>query len=183
MRMDRAIRKTLIERYLEAATTTDEEKLLRDWFATHPAEEDEREIALLLGMHAPLWHSLPEMDEAVEEFDRVVEESERVQRRKIFRWTAMLGAAVAASVALFLWIVPMHTSSNSQLTPVQIAEGIQQMMLLDIGEIESIVATPADSYAILTASLKNGNTCSYILRCNGEDGTTTLFAYQTTPNQ
>ena len=51
------------------------------------------------------------------------------------------------------------------------------MMLLDIGDIESIVATPAGSYAILTAHLKDGNTCAYILQCDGKDGNTTLLAY------
>ena len=51
------------------------------------------------------------------------------------------------------------------------------MMLLDIGDIENIVVTPMDSYAILTAHLKDGTTCSYILKCNDDEGTTTLLAY------
>ena len=40
-----------------------------------------------------------------------------------------------------------------------------------------IVVTPTASYAILTAQLKDGNTCSYILKCNDDEGTTTLLAY------
>ena len=121
------------------------------------------------------------LNDAEAEFDRLVEEGGRKRNRKIVRWTALAGTSIAACAALLLWLVPMHPASGQPLTPVQIAEGIQQMMLLDIGDIESIVATPGDSYAILTARLKDGNTCSYILRCNDEEGTTTLLAY--TDNQ
>lgn len=115
------------------------------------------------------------------EFDRILAERERKLHRRIIRWTAGLGAACAAAVALFLWLVPSRQAVETPLTPIQIAEGIQQLMLLDIGDIESIVATPKDSYAILTARLKDGSTCSFILKCNEVEGTTTLLAY--TENQ
>ena len=116
-------------------------------------------------------------DEGAAEFDRILEEGESRRRRKVVRWTALAGAACAAAVALLLWLVPAHPDSENLLTPVQIADGIQQMMLLDIGEIDSIVATPMDSYAILTAHLKDGSSCSFILKCNEVEGTTTLLAY------
>ena len=111
------------------------------------------------------------------EFDRILAEGESKRRRKMIRWSAVLGAACAAVVALVLWLVPTHKAPENPLTPIQIAEGIQQMMLLEIGDIDSIVATPKDSYAILTARLKDGSTCSYILKCNDAEGTTTLLAY------
>ena len=117
------------------------------------------------------------LDDGEAAFDRILSEGEGKRRRRIVRWTALAGAACAAAVALLLWLVPTHNTSSNPLTPVQIAEGIQQMMLLDIGDIDSIVATPKDSYAILTARLKDGSTCSYILKCNDVEGTTTLLAY------
>ena len=117
------------------------------------------------------------LDGGEAEFDRILAEGESKRRRKMIRWSAVLGAACAAVVALVLWLVPMHKAPENPLTPIQIAEGIQQMMLLEIGDIDSIVATPKDSYAILTARLKDGSTCSYILKCNDAEGTTTLFAY------
>ena len=116
------------------------------------------------------------LDEAEAEFDRIVEGGSNMHRRKAVLWTALAGAA-AAGLALLLWLGPKHPAGESPLTPIQIAEGIQQMMLLDIGDIESIVATPTDSYAILTARMKDGTTCSYILKCNDDEGTTTLLAY------
>ena len=115
-------------------------------------------------------------DEGAAEFDRILAEGESMRRRKIIRWTALAGTACAAAVALLLWLVPARKAAEEPLTPIQIAEGIQQMMLLDIGEVDSIVATPKDSYAILTARLKDGSTCSYILKCNDAEGTATLLA-------
>ena len=120
------------------------------------------------------------LDETGAEFDRILEAGEKMPRRKTVRLTALFAAA-AAGIALILWLAPARPSFDNAITPVQIAEGIQQMMLLNIGDIESITATPADSYAILTALLKDGTTCSYILKCNDEEGTTTLLAY--TDNQ
>ena len=121
------------------------------------------------------------LDDAEAEFDRILEAGEKKRRRRIVRWTALSGAAVAAGIALLLWLAPTRSSTDNALTPLQIAEGIQQMMLLDIGDVESIVAKPTDSYAILTARLKDGTTCSYILKCNDDEGTTTLLAYTNNP--
>ena len=117
------------------------------------------------------------LDGGEAEFDRILAEGESQRRRKMIRWSAVLGAACAAVVALVLWLVPTHKAPENPLTPIQIAEGIQQMMLLEIGDIDSIVATPKGSYAILTARLKDGSSCSYILKCNDAEGTTTLLAY------
>ena len=115
------------------------------------------------------------LNDTESEFDRILAEDGR-KRRNVRRWS-LLGIACAAAIALFFWLVPAVPSSGDLMTPVQIAEGIQQMMLLDIGDIESIEAVPKDSYAILTAHLKDGSSCSYILKCDEVEGTTTLLAY------
>ena len=119
------------------------------------------------------------MEDAEADFDRILEAGERRRQRAIVRWTALSGLAVAACAAILFWLAPMRSASVKQLTPIQIAEGIEQMMLLDIGEIESITATPEDSHAILTAHLKDGSTCTFILRFDDKEGTTTLLAYNT----
>lgn len=117
------------------------------------------------------------LDDAEAEFDQILATGEKQRRRSIIRWSALLGTAAAAAVALLLWLSPARTEPVNPLTPIQIAEGIEQMMLLDIGDIETIVVTPNGTYAILTAKLRDGNTCSYILNCNDAEGTTTLLAY------
>lgn len=115
------------------------------------------------------------LNESEAEFDRILAAGER--KHRIVRWTAVIGSAVAATVALLLWLVPSRPSPERPLTPIQIAEGIEQMMLLDIGDIESIVAIPEGSSAILTAHLKDGTACSYILTCNEAEGSLSLLAY------
>lgn len=143
---DKNKRKALIERYLEAETTPAEEQRLRDWFARHQADADEREIALLVGLADPCASCLPELDETEAEFDRLV----------------------AAGG---------NGSKEEPISPVAIAEGIRQIMMLSPDEIETVVATPSGSKAILTAYLKDGRTFSYILTYDTDDGTTSLLAY------
>ncbi|MBR0224273.1 MAG: hypothetical protein IJL93_08380 [Bacteroidales bacterium] len=175
---DKNSRQALIERYLDADTTPAEEQRLREWFAGHEADADEREIALLVGLAAPCASCLPELDETEAEFDRIVaaaEASRRIsRRRRRLRWSAGIGAA-AAAIALFFFLRPVG-NQEKPLSPVVIAEGIKQIMMISPDQIESVVATPSGSKAILTAYLKDGRTYSYILTYDTDDGTTSLLA-------
>ena len=179
---DKNSRKALIERYLEAETTPAEEQRLRDWFARHQAEADEREIALLVGLAAPCASCLPELDETEAEFDRLVaaggngSNKGNGRGRRRLRWRAGIAAAAAAAIALFFFLRPAG-SKEQPISPVAIAEGIRQIMMLSPDEIETVVATPSGSKAILTAYLKDGRTFSYILTYDTDDGTTSLLAY------
>ena len=179
---DKNKRKALIERYLEAETTPAEEQRLRDWFARHQAEADEREIALLVGLAAPCASCLPELDETEAEFDRLVaaggngSNNGNGRGRRRLRWRAGIAAAAAAAIALFFFLRPVG-SKEQPISPVAIAEGIRQIMMLSPDEIETVVATPSGSKAILTAYLKDGRTFSYILTYDTDDGTTSLLAY------
>lgn len=179
---DKNSRKALIERYLEAETTPAEEQRLRDWFARHQAEADEREIALLVGLAAPCASCLPELDETEAEFDRLVaaggngSNNGNGRGRRRLRWRAGIAAAAAAAIALFFFLRPAG-SKEQPISPVAIAEGIRQIMMLSPDEIETVVATPSGSKAILTAYLKDGQTFSYILTYDTDDGTTSLLAY------
>ena len=179
---DKNSRKALIERYLEAETTPAEEQRLRDWFARHQAEADEREIALLVGLAAPCASCLPELDETEAEFDRLVAAGGNGSNngngggRRRLRWRAGIAAAAAAAIALFFFLRPAG-SKEQPISPVAIAEGIRQIMMLSPDEIETVVATPSGSKAILTAYLKDGRTFSYILTYDTDDGTTSLLAY------
>ena len=118
------------------------------------------------------------LDNSEAEFDRVLAVGERKRHRRNMRRAAGFATTCAAAVALVLWHKPTRQATESPLTPIQIAAGIQQMMLLDIGDIQTIEATPEGSYAILTAHLKDGTSCSYIMECDEVEGTTTLLAYK-----
>ena len=114
-------------------------------------------------------------DEAVAEFDRIVGEYERPLRRRIvLRWTA--GIAAAAAVAVLFLLVNPNSGKETLLSPVEIAEGIDRLMNLKPDEITSITAIPQGSKAILTARLKDGSECSYIMAIEEGSGTMSLVA-------
>ena len=116
-------------------------------------------------------------DEAVAEFDRIVGEYEKpIRRRKALRWAA--GIAAAAVVALVIFI-NTESDADVRISPVEIAEGIDQLMNLKPEEISSITAIPQGSRAILTAKMKDGRECSYIMTIEEGTGNLSLVAVNT----
>ena len=176
---DKQIRRALIEKYLNAETDPLEERQLREWFARHEADEDERAFALLVGLSAPCASCLPELDETDAAFGHLVAEGEgqtAARRRRWLRWS--IGIAVAAALLALVLLVRPRTETEKPLSPIVIAESIQQMMQLRSDEIESVVATPSGSKAILTVHMKDGSCCSYILTYDEDEGAMSLLAYQ-----
>lgn len=219
MMEDKNTRQALIEKYLDAETTPEEERKLREWFASHEADEDEQDFALLVGLEAPCasclpevdggwgrsfpgvggsWErSFPELDTSEAEFDRILAGGGRgfrsdgqgmddsgaqdsrgraPLRGRRRRWLVSLAAA-AAVVAIVCLALPSRKTEPS-LPPVVIAESIRQILLLSPDDIESVEARPDGSRAILTAHLKDGSSCSYILTYDENEDTTTLLACQ-----
>jgi hypothetical protein len=104
-------------------------------------------------------------EESAAEFDRIVRES-KPHRSRLLIWGSMLAAA--ASLALILTLT--LSESRCEFNGVEIAEGIQQIMNLDTDEVKSVIATPEGSRVILTASMKDGSQCSYVMsRNNGTE--------------
>lgn len=172
---NKKIRDALIEKYLNAESTPAEEQRLHDWFARHEPDDDERELAQLIGLDAPCADCLPELDETEEEFDRIVAEGRTAVRRRGRRLGWAVTLASAAAVALFLLLRP-QAAPEKPISPVAIAEGIQQIFLLSADDIVSVDAIPSGSKAILTAHMKDGSAYSYLLTYNEEEGTTSLLA-------
>lgn len=233
---DKNTRRALIEKYLNAETSPEEERQLRNWFASHEADEDERDFALLVGLDAPCASCLPELDATDAEFDRIMaggadtrrngtgrrddglgrradrlsrrgddrlrrlgddgvgrirNDSDRVGGRSVgafayggraplrgrrLRW--LVGLSAAAALAAIVWLALPSRKTEPSLPPVVIAESIRQILLLSPDDIESIEARPDGAKAILTAHLKDGTCCSYILTYDEDEETTTLLACQ-----
>lgn len=170
---DKTARRALIDRYLEAETTPAEERQLREWFATHSADEDEADLALLIGLDAPCASCLPEVEREME-FDTIV--AAPASRPKFHLWRKWaLGIAAAAAVVTLVLV--LLKPAEKPLSPVVIAENIRQLMDLSPDQIESVTAKPEGSHAILTVHLKDGSTCAYLLTSDEEAGTTSLVAY------
>lgn len=183
---DKNTRRALIEKYLNAETTPEEERRLREWFASHEADEDERDFALLVGLEAPCGSCLPELDDTEVAFDRIMADGANGSgdglggrgpiRGRRHRW--LIGLVAAAALAAIVWLALPSRKTEPSLPPVVIAESIRQILLLSPDDIESVEARPDGSRAILTAHLKDGTSCSYILTYDEDEDTTTLLASQ-----
>lgn len=115
-------------------------------------------------------------DLAVEEFDKIVAHAEkRKLRNRLLTLTA--GLAAAASIVLAVIFSGNTMTTQEQIGTIDIAEGINMLMELNIGEVESITAVPTGATALLTAKMKDGSTYFYILARDAEDnGTLSLLA-------
>ena len=110
-------------------------------------------------------------EESVSEFDRIVRKSESRRRRPIV-WGAMLAAAASLALILTLNLRDNKCGFNG----IEIAEGIQQIMNLDTDNVRSVTATPEGDRVILTALMKDGSQCSYVMRRDDGAGAVSITA-------
>lgn len=117
-------------------------------------------------------------EDGVKAFDSIIEASHRrTSRVKALCWSAA-GLAAAAIVAILIAPAALRPAPapTQPLTGIQITEGIQRIMELDLGDVESINAKPMGEKALLTATLKDGSTYTYIMTCNEDEGSTSILA-------
>ena len=171
---DKNIRRALIERYLDAETDVREEALLAEYFAGHAPDEDEAAVAKML---------LAERPEALlaageREFGRLAAEGSvrgrggaaaRPARRPLL-WSC---AAAAAALALFLLLRPAAREA-SPFTPLEIAESLNMISNLGLGDIESATAVPSGANILVTVHLKDGTDLPFIMSKDGDTGTLSL---------
>ena len=192
---DKNIRKSLIERYLAAETDVREEASLAEYFAWHQPDEDEAAVAkMLLAEHPEALLAAGER-----EFDRLAAEmagqaghdeayaghngarggsaAERGRGGKAARpasrpllWSV---AAAAAALALFLLLRPAAREASS-FTPLEIAESLNMISNLGLGDIESATAVPSGANILVTVHLKDGTDLPFIMSKDGDTGTLSL---------
>lgn len=167
---NKANRKDLIVRYLEAELSLAEEKELVNYYVENKdVDEDEQAFATLIRMET-LDASLLS-DEGVKEFERIISEAKPNPRKFSLRWPAWV-SGIAASVVLFFWLTP----SSPQMNTAEMVESIQQVMNLQLDEIVSITTTPIDECVWVKVELKGGTSKTFIMNKDEEKGTTTLLA-------
>jgi hypothetical protein len=157
MIMNKKHRQKLIARYLEADTTVQEEIMLAEYYRTHKAEADEADVARLILMDYPVADILSDPE-----------------RKRDISYISMAITAIAACIALMvMFIIPR---SGDEFTVSEIAENMNILMEMNNQDVESIVAEPQGSKVILTATLKDGNTTTFIMVRNRWDGSTRIVA-------
>lgn len=152
--MDTEYRKKLIEKYLDAGTSVEEEHMLAEWFSAHEAGPGEEPVRkLILAEYPETYYTA-----AGKEFDSIVAKASR--RSRITKWAFGLAACTAVITGLGIFFTQRKACD---FNGIEIAQGIEHIMSLDIESIESITARPKGNNVIITALMKDGSTCSYLM--------------------
>ena len=170
--MNKDIRRKLIASYLNAETSSEEEKLLVRYFTCNKVDKDELAIAQLIIMEQCGTSLL--LNEGVEQYNRIVSTTNTKYRQINIRWITWVGGLVA-TVALFFALRSFSTSQSSFNT-VEIAQELQQMMNLEIEDIITVTAIPFDECILLNAELQDGTVKTFIMSKEEEMNTTSLLA-------
>lgn len=152
--MNEDIRKSLIEKYLHAESDIAQERLLARWFTTHQAQKDEETVARLILAEYPQ----AAYDAAEKEYDSLV--ISRTKHIRILRWSYGMAACLAIAIGLGVFL---SNRSVCGFNGLEMAQGIEQIMSLDMETVTSISARPKGCKVILTAVMDDGSKCSYIM--------------------
>ena len=82
-------------------------------------------------------------------------------------------AAAAAALALFLLLRPAAQEAPA-FTPLEVAEGLNALANLGLGDIESVTAVPSGANFLVTVHLKDGNDLPFIMSKDGDTGALSL---------
>ena len=151
-------RKQLIQRYLEAEITAEEERLLAESFTSAPPrDEEERKVeALLQTLQTPPLEPLPDVSE---EYDSIIR---RARRRAVLRWgLGVSGAAAAVAAAVLLTRTPPAHSPDTDTETL--LEKLQLISDMDPAGASNYEFRPVGDGFIMTAIYEDGQTASFIL--------------------
>ena len=182
---DKEYRKALIERYLNADTTSGEERYLRAYYAeTSAVDDDEKAFARLMNISTPSEETYSQTK--ADEYDRLFggneaaefklreSDSRQVKKRGIIFKSISAFAACAAVVAMILLLRPKAASTD--FTPLEIAQSISALAELNSEDVESVAAKPTGGGVIVTVVLKDGIRCDFRMERDGASGEIQLLA-------
>lgn len=165
---DKEYRQQLLESYLDAGITVEEEISLAQYYATHTPDADEAAAAALILAGHPQAAILSEEGEKF--FDNTV------SRQLTARRAWPVAVSIAAAIALLFILFPAAEKAEPEFTPMEIAQNINTIMNLDTEDIESIIAEPKGAKVILIAKMKDGSSSTFVMSRDQEDGSTMITA-------
>mgnify|MGYP007038214800 CR=1 FL=1 len=169
---DKQERLALIERYLAADTTVQEEQMLAEYYASHQPDADEEQIAALIKLSHPNASDI--IDTA--EFDRITVHRKPVQM--ILRWSSVAAAAIVLLlVCLHIGKPALPEETASTMSTVQILEGMEMISRIEMGEIESVLAKPQGDRVVITVKLANGKERSYSMSSDVDGNSLSFTAF------
>lgn len=152
-------RKELIQRYLEAETTSAQEQELADSFVTSPPiDEEEQTVCRMLQAITPV--RTEELPEAGDEFDRIVRQA---RTRTIRNWSlAVSGIAAILVAVVFLTRRPEDVEPEPDDT-MELLQKLQFISNLDPADADGYEFKRVGDGFIMTAHFKDGREASFIL--------------------
>ncbi len=162
--MDIKEKKYLIEKFLSADTTPEEESLLREFLGEHGISDEDKALAVLLDLESP--ESAPLSDTGAGEYDAILR---RTLHKKRFIVASLILAAALAAVFFVSPIFTSHKSSSCDISPIEIVQTIETLASLKSGDIEQISAKPLGGGIVIKARMKDGSELTWIL-VQGDDG-------------
>jgi len=173
-------RKALIERYLNADTTPEEERRLRAYYdKAAEVDDDEKAVARLMNISAPSAEAYSQTK--ADEYDRLFGGDEPAslaawvaKRRGVIFKSLYAFAASAAAVVLFLIFRPK--AQTTDFTPLEIAQSISALAELNSEDVESVAAKPTGGSVIVTIIMKDGTHCGFRMARDGASGEIQLLA-------
>lgn len=175
---DTNTRMQLVNRYLNAETTLEEEQLLRQYYAQiddvlSPEESDVRQLILT---SASLAGQFELSEEKADEFDRLM--AQRPARRTIPYWITSVVAAVVVAVFLLTYKQAGDASSTRQKgEPASRSDAVTEQYINNImsatnyanEQVESYRLRPVGDATIVTKTLADGTSSSYIVCLSDDD--------------
>ena len=152
-------RKDLIHRYLEADTTSAEERELAGSFASSLPESEE-EMAVYRMLQAVEPAALEDLPEAGYEFDRIVR---KARTRKVRSWSLAFSGIAAVLVAVFFLVRKPEPVEPETTDVMELLQRLQFISSLDPAEADGYEFKPVGDGFIMTARFKDGREASYIL--------------------
>jgi len=172
-----AKRRQLAEKYLNAETSAEEERMLRDFYshAEEPLAPEDEDMRLLMDATNRLSGGFVLSDEKAKGFDRLMQ---RRGGKKIvaLRWIVSAAAAIICAV-LFLPVRPTDKAKEQpEISTSELLEAIN--ILSDVGGDDmTITASSCNDGFIIKTSTSNEPPSSYMLkRCS--DGTSIVLKSQ-----
>lgn len=174
-------RKELMEKFLDAQTSLDEEMALYSFYSKNQADEDEQAEALLFVS----LYSMPELHtEREEEFDSIVQGQQRKSRWR--GWSVAASIIAAAVIALFVIVNFNHNStpeiSDNDDSTIEFDYMALLSTIADLDDVNAIKAETIGESSYIKAQLKDGQEMTYLIMEDNQYGGLCLVAINSNKN-
>lgn len=171
-------RKQLVEKYLDAETSVEEERMLRDFYchAEEPLTPEDEDMRLLMDASDRPGGGFVLSDEKAEEFDRLMQRRGKKSKIIALRWIVSAAAAIICAV-LFLPVCPTDNAKEQpEISTSELLETINILAAIGTDDM-TITASSCNEGFIIKTSTSNEPPSSYMLkRCS--DGTSIVLKSQ-----